>query len=565
MPVSLKPWTFPRRSIRTLLVISNTMALAVLLCSLGLVVHFATQSTLIASIDHQLDVSTTATFIMTQSGPSANQPGFIVTAHGGSSSIGFTHPPGIGGVAIGTGSPIEPMASVERGDRRFSGPLPEGGAVGIGGPGPITGGGVMFQGPPPPVPMNSREFREADQFRPRIFGLDGRSIDRLTNYAPWSRSAFIQSRAGEVANATVSIDGQPYRVLSRPIPGIGHPQGVVQNVYPLADIERAMSGVDRVLWILSPVALLYAAFAGWLLTGRVLSRVRHITHAAATIGAQDFSRRIPVSGSDEFSELAETFNGMLGRLQTTIEQQRRFTADASHELKTPLTVIQGNTEMALTGEPSRAELCDALSEIDQAASSMSVLVRDLLLLSRADAGRLGQRPVGLLVSEVIRHAVAAVKRPDMAPISLDLGGLEWSVCGNQDELIRLFANLLDNAVRHTPPHGVISVTARADAGCIVIAVSDTGTGIAAEHLPHLGDRFYRADTSRSRHDGGTGLGLSICKSVAEAHHGSLKIESVLGAGTTVTITLPAGAPALGMGFIAPRKNLKIYSTSLTSR
>src|SRR3569833_654495 len=300
-------------------------------------------------------------------------------------------------------------------------------------------------------------------------------------------------------------------MISRPFPLHGPVEGVIQDVYPLADVDRAIASVDRVLWTLSPLALLFAGLAGWILTGRVRGRVRHMTVAAARIGAEDFSRRIPVSGQDEFSQLGETFNSLLGRLQGAIEHekeiaelQRRFTADASHEFKTPLTVIKGNTNMALTGPSTEADYRDALVEIDRAADTMSGLVRGLLLLARADTGRPGQSTIDVLVIEIVDRAVASVKRADAAKIIVDIPA-DLTVHGNEDELTRVFTNLLDNALRYTPPDGTVTIGAVNNNGRVKITVTDTGAGIAPEHLPHLGERFYRVDSARARVDGGTGL------------------------------------------------------------
>jgi len=168
---------------------------------------------------------------------------------------------------------------------------------------------------------------------------------------------------------------------------------------------------------------------------------------------------------------------------------------------------------------------------------MSRLVRDLILLAQSDAGRLGQQRIELLLREVLERAVACVPRPDAA-VCLVLEDEALSVPGNEEELVRLFTNLLTNAARHTSPTGRITLAARRDGGQAVVTVTDTGDGIAPEHLPHLGERFYRVDSARARKEGGTGLGLSIARSIAEAHSGTLTLASLLGEGTTVTVTLP---------------------------
>lgn len=229
----------------------------------------------------------------------------------------------------------------------------------------------------------------------------------------------------------------------------------------------------------------------------------------------------------------------MARLQRLIVQQRRFTADASHELKTPLTVIKANTSLAL-GDPTLDEDSrQTLGDIDRAAEMMSRLVQDLLLLARSDEGQLGRDRVELSLGDVLARAASGVRRPGRAPVTLEIAESPPRVWGNEDELVRLFGNLLENAARHTPPTGRITVTANHAASTVRVRVCDTGTGIAPEHLPHLGERFYRVDPARARKDGGSGLGLAISRSIAEAHGGTLMFESKLGTGTVVTVTLPA--------------------------
>lgn len=470
-----------RQSVRTQLVWWNILALALLLAALGGVVRTLVRSTIMASVDRELE------------GRGQAALDFLSHRHPGP----------------------------------FYGP-PHGGEP------PRDGGPPRDEGP-----------RDTNLYRPRGFDLAGGSLDPHRPTKPlWDAAAFAHAKAGTPSYITVKVNGEVVRVFSRPFPAQGPPQGVIQAAYPLEDVQRALRGLDRALLLLLPVALLGAGLGGAFLTDHVLRRVRRLTQAAGGIGARDLSERLPVTGRDEFSELAETFNGLLGRLETAfgrqqrlIEQQRRFTADASHELKTPLTIIQGNASLALSGRPAPDEYRQAMGEIETAAETMSRLVRDLILLAQSDAGRLGQGRIELLLREVLERAISHVPRPD-ALVCLTLGDEALSVPGNEEELVRLFTNLLTNAARHTPPGGRITLAARQGSGQIVVTVADTGDGIAPEHLPHLGERFYRVDSARARQDGGTGLGLSIARGIAEAHGGTITFASILGEGTTVTVTLP---------------------------
>lgn len=300
---------------------------------------------------------------------------------------------------------------------------------------------------------------------------------------------------------------------------------------------------------LIPVALLIAGVGGAFLTNRMIQPVRQMTRTAEQVSAEDLSGRLPIQGNDEFADLASTFNKMMGRLQEAfthlkllIEQQRRFTADASHELRTPLTVIKAKTSLTLRGDRSPEEYRQALDSIDRAADTMNRLVQDLLLLARSDTGQLGLNLTPITVQDVLEPAAEIVQKPGSATITLNMPDAPVKVCGDLHALIRLFTNLMENALQHTPPGGKVIIDVESGEEMVSISVRDMGDGIPPEHLPHVFERFYRADASRTRTSGGTGLGLAICKSIAEAHHGTISIDSTLGEGTLVKVMLPLDIP-----------------------
>ncbi len=314
---------------------------------------------------------------------------------------------------------------------------------------------------------------------------------------------------------------------------------VVQATESLEKTNEAVTQFTRSLLTMIPLAMLLAAGGGLFLTSRALRPIRAATEAASKIGASDLSERLPVSGKDEFARLAQTLNGMLARLEAAFERQRRFVADASHELRTPLTVIKANTSLALADPALAPDARETLSEIDSAADRTTRIVQDLLLLARSEAGQLPvkKETVALkgLLDELGREAPRL--RTGAPPVRVDApASLTLDVDPHQ--LRRMLTNLLDNALRHTPASGEVTLSASQSGKSVTLAVSDTGAGIAPEHLPHLGERFYRADASRARTGGGTGLGLAIARSIAEAHGGTLTIASTPGAGTTVQVVLP---------------------------
>jgi len=503
-------WRRSVGSLRTQLIFWNVVTLSLLVGGLGIFCHFITLSFMTQSVNRELDRSLN---MFRRPPPPAPRP------------------------FDGGGPPPSPQPPFDDNRQPFGPDHPEGERHFGPGPAPPPGGRGPARFPGMSTPYHARFFYALG--RPEMQG------DTLPAVDP---DALTRALKGESVYTDVLVDEDPVRVFSAP--GFDHEgrKGAAQNAYPLKDVYRAVSGVDTALLLLLPIGLLCAGWVGVVLTNRVLKRVQRMSHAAGRIGAEDFSRRLPVSGSDEFSELAETFNALLGRLDRAFQEQKqilqlqqRFTADASHELKTPLTIIKGRAGLALSRASTDEKSRGTFQEIEAAAGTMSQLVQDLLLLARSDEGQMGRDPMELLVREVLESARTQAMQEGGAPITLQIEPEDLTVTGNEGELVRLFRNLLDNAVHYTAADGRIIVTAHADPGHVVITVQDTGTGIAPEHLPHLGERFYRVDASRTRPTGGTGLGLSICRSIVAAHGGTLAFESTPGVGTTVTVRLRRSA------------------------
>lgn len=424
-----------------------------------------------------------------------------------------------------------------------------------------------FPGPRQSQPPMPREPNGSLSLRiPRVFNPDGKGRPPFQDKTAWDADAFAQSLEGREVMKTIIVDDEPARLLSipqwphrppqpgsRPPPRVDmqephlptdRPVGVIQTIYPLAEINLSVAGVNAALLALIPVALILAGAGGAWLTDRALRPVRQIAQTAARIGADDLRQRLPLTGGDEFEELSGTINGMLerlqgafGRMEALVEQQRRFTADASHELKTPLTVIKANSSLTLATQPDRAGYHEAVEEIDRAASSMNRLVQDLLILAGADESQSGHNRELVEIGELISRVAAQLRLPDIAEIFCEKIDESVRVLANRDELNRAYTNLVENAQKYTPPEGKITLSCRTDGDRVCLLVEDTGIGIAAEHLPHLCERFYRIDTSRARCAGGSGLGLAICKSLVEANGGTLTISSHLGRGTTAAISL----------------------------
>ena len=255
--------------------------------------------------------------------------------------------------------------------------------------------------------------------------------------------------------------------------------------------------------------------------------------------------------NDEVGRLAITFDQMLARLEDAFERQKRFIADASHEMRTPLTILKGDVEVALNRPRTAPEYRETLEMINQTTDRMTVLVEELFLLARADNDQYPLHLQPLDLSEVLTDLVGKLQtRATYKNIELSLNTpLNLPMAGDRDKLTRLFINLVDNAIKYSQKGALVRVTAavRADYACVVVA--DTGPGIPAEHLPHLFERFYRVDKARSRQgitgddDGiGAGLGLSIVQWLVKVHGGRIEVDSQTGRGTTFTVWLPLNPP-----------------------
>jgi heavy metal sensor kinase len=290
-----------------------------------------------------------------------------------------------------------------------------------------------------------------------------------------------------------------------------------------------------------PVALVLAGGGGWMLARRALRPVDRMTEAARRISAEHLTGRLEETGAgDELDRLAQTLNEMFGRLEAAFKEMRQFTADASHELQTPLTILKGEMEVALRSPRAAEEyqriLKSGLEEIDRIAH----LVEGLLLLARADAGvlRMDRQPVDLaqLVEEVYGQArILAEGRS----IRLRLGPVEpVLVQGDHAHLRRLLLNLVDNGIKYTPPGGNVTLSLQSGGGWASIKVEDTGIGIPREDQARIFQRFYRSGQARSSGEGGAGLGLCIARSIAEAHGGRIDIDSHPGRGSTFAVLLP---------------------------
>lgn len=391
------------------------------------------------------------------------------------------------------------------------------------------------------------EFREHSVLGPggdlfQVADADGRWLYRsdplYDQHAPVHRTAEL---GGTFRLENLSIQDTPLRFFSQNVEVQGNLYAVTVAA-PLGELQR---GMREFLWASVPAApliLLVASLGGYLISRRALRPVDKITETARSITADNLSRRLAVPQSgDELERLSGTLNDMIGRLEASFKRVSRFTADASHELRTPIAIMRTTAEVALRNRTDHAEQTEALEEIVADLERASQLIDNLLLIARADSGDAALNLARIDAVETIQEACsqgAVLARAKGVAFDVRLPTHAVAMNGDRSALRRLFLLLIDNAVKYTPAGGRITVSASADDRSMVAKIEDTGIGIEASHLPHIFERFYRVDESRSREQGGAGLGLAIGRWIAEAHGGTLTAASQPNRGSIFTVRLP---------------------------
>ena len=337
----------------------------------------------------------------------------------------------------------------------------------------------------------------------------------------------------------VGAERERYRVLARSVAGS---EGV-RTVVVASSLESTDDAVGRVRDALlagGALAVVVAAAGGWVLATAALRPVERMRRQAADISEHDSRSRLQVPATrDEIAALAVTMNDLLGRLHAAVDRQRAFVADAGHELRTPLAVLRTELELAGRRERTPEELREAIDHAAQESERLSRLADELLFLTRADGDGDGIRRERVELCGVITQAVESVRERAIAgDVGLVVDAVDAEVSLAPDLVRRAVENLLENALRYSPPGSTIEVRARREAGTTIVEVVDEGPGFPPGFVPNAFDRFSRADDSRTRADGGTGLGLAIVLAVARAHGGSAGIADRPGGGAVVDVCLP---------------------------
>jgi heavy metal sensor kinase len=291
-----------------------------------------------------------------------------------------------------------------------------------------------------------------------------------------------------------------------------------------------------------PLTLLVAVGGGYFLARRALAPVGQITRTADEITADRLNRRVEVPNPrDEMGALAGTLNRMIGRLERSFAEMQRFTADAAHELRTPLAVLRNEVEVALRAPRSPEEYGRVLENLLEEINRLSHVAEQLLFLSRQDAGLYPAAHDEVMADEMLQEVVGNMRLvAEEKGVALDLKANDpCRLVTDSRQLRRVLYNLLDNAIKYTGPTGRVTVSGTRTAGLWSVTISDTGVGIPSEHLPHVFERFYRVDAARSGNGSGAGLGLAISRSIMTALGGTIRLDSNFGQGTVVRVELPA--------------------------
>lgn len=394
-------------------------------------------------------------------------------------------------------------------------------------------------------------------FNPRqamaIFDASGKLLAENTSYDYFARLPDLDEVPDEEVSLYTAVEKEPqdddddnHRVAVRRvrIPLADSPFIILVS-QPLEATEEELESVREILFYSVPVALALAGLGGWFLARKSLAPVVNMSERARRIGAENLDQRLPVvNARDELGQLAVTFNELLERLNAAFAQQRQFMADASHELRTPLSVMHTTADVTLE-QPHRdeSEYRDAMRIVGEQTRRLRRIVEDLFTLARADSGSYPLRRRQFYLDELLDEAARAggVLATEKG-IAVEVTNATDSLFdGDEDLLRRMVLNLLDNAVKHTPPGGAVRLSLTRRQANYVIEVTDTGTGIPTEAQPQIFERFFRADKVRARKEksgGGAGLGLAIAYWIAKAHYGELTLARSDHSGTTFVATLP---------------------------
>jgi heavy metal sensor kinase len=380
-----------------------------------------------------------------------------------------------------------------------------------------------------------------------VASADGQWIYRSPQFP--SAHPPLPSLVGNQLNfATTNLERLQYRIARQRI-WIGGHELLIDAAVPTEPFDQALDNFRLIEKRFLPLLVVLASLLGYWLSGRALAPVNRIIEGAERVGVRNLSERLKVpKAHDELRRLTETVNAMLDRIEASVKRITQFTADASHDLRTPLALIRTNSELALRRPRSEGEYQETLARILAISEETTELIEKLLMLARADANASQLHLEPLSLYPVLQRAAQKAKLLALGKgitFSESVVPYSHTILGDELALERLFLSILDNAVKYTPVGGHVSLGFHLENGQAWVEIADTGVGISENDLPHIFERFYRADQNRSRETRGSGLGLSIAKWIAERHGGVIDVRSELQHGSLFSVRIPIAPDTQG--------------------
>jgi len=415
------------------------------------------------------------------------------------------------------------------------------------------------------LPKVQKELRElADLWaNGAIFEVsapDGEWVFRSPRFSK-PQSPLPNPPASGVRFLTTNLDWQQYRIAQQSVL-FGDQRFRIDAAVPTEPFDQALDNFRLIEKQVLPLLVVLASLLGYWLSGRALAPVNRIIEAAEEIGVRDLASRLPVpKAQDELRRLTETVNAMLSRIELAVQRIQQFTADASHDLRTPLSLIRTNAELALRRPRTENEYRQTLERILGASEETTQLIDALLTLARADLGAAQLEPRCFDVTPVLHksaHKAAFLALEKGLAFSESLSEQSLYLHADVAAIERLLLALLDNAVKYTPSRGHVQFRSRREGESICIEIEDSGMGISEQDLPRIFDRFFRADRARSGEVPGSGLGLSIARWVVDSHEGAMEVSSRLGQGSLFRVRLPL-AKAETVAPLAPADGTTLYA------
>lgn len=339
-------------------------------------------------------------------------------------------------------------------------------------------------------------------------------------------------------------DNVPLRLISQSV-RLSSVTLIIEIGDSLNDTYSLLASFRKIIVVVLPVIFMLSGLAGLIITGRALRPLKTFSSEIGLITEENLNTRIEESSVvTELKPLAESFNTMLIRIEGAFLRQQQFLSDASHELRTPTSIIKSYCDVTLRRDRTAPEYRDALRKVEETVNRMCDIINRILVMSRLDSKTIQLNPVRMDLMEVLKDVIRLVEPAALnRDIKTKLDGKSVTVLGDREGITEVFTNIVENAIKYNKPGGSVDVDIGEDNGRAMVTIKDTGIGIPAEEIPKIFDRFYRVDTSRGQ-TVGSGLGLSIVKGIVEAHGGKIEVESAVGRGSTFRVSLPKDSTPL---------------------